>query len=59
MIVNKVVYFMERNQLETYLKEMRALLKALEFGLKEAISKYYDLYKNEDCEFIKSISKAN
>ena len=26
-------------------------------GLKEAISKYYDLYKNEDCEFIKSFPK--
>ena len=40
-------------------KRNESSFKALELGLKEAISKYYDLYKNEDCEFIKSISKAN
>ena len=38
MIANKVVYFMERNQLETYLKEMRALLGHWNWALKRLLA---------------------
>ena len=38
-------------------KRKESSFKALELGLKDAIKKYYELYKNEDCEFIKLFPK--